>query len=126
MATETISDVRGMQASIVPRRVVAQPQQEGKVVEGDKQRSVQEKALSSPSEKDVQDAVTTLSNHFQNIQRNLDFSVDEDSGVTVVKVVDSESQEVIRQIPSEEALALVQHLRNHSGDESGIFIHSKA
>jgi flagellar protein FlaG len=60
-------------------------------------------------------AVNRLNEHIQITQRSLRFSVDEASGRTVVTVVDTQSDEVIRQIPSEEVLALIQHLRNDDG-----------
>jgi flagellar protein FlaG len=43
------------------------------------------------------------------------FSIDEDSGRTVVKVIERESQEVIRQIPSEEMLNLAKALDKLQG-----------
>ena len=38
--------------------------------------------------------------------QSLQFSLDKDSGKTVVKVMDTDTNEVIRQIPSEEVLAI--------------------
>jgi len=46
---------------------------------------------------------------------NLTFSIDDDSGKVVVKVIDSDTQDVIRQIPSEEALALSRSLDQIKG-----------
>lgn len=46
---------------------------------------------------------------------NLTFSIDDDSGKVVVKVVDGDTQDVIRQIPSEEALALSRSLDQIQG-----------
>jgi len=51
----------------------------------------------------------------KNDQRNISFSVDEDSGTTVVKVVDTESQQVIRQMPTEEALAVAKQIESMLG-----------
>jgi flagellar protein FlaG len=63
------------------------------------------------SEKEqVESAVSQISDFVQNFQRDLLFSIDEDSDRLVVKVVDSETQEVIRQIPSEESLRIAKHL----------------
>lgn len=50
-------------------------------------------------------------------QRNLSFSIDEDSGVSVVRVIDSESGDVIRQMPSE---AWVKMARQISEFASGL------
>jgi flagellar protein FlaG len=46
---------------------------------------------------------------------NLQFTIDKDSGKTIVKVVDSETSEVIRQIPSEELLALARSMSKTEG-----------
>lgn len=48
----------------------------------------------------------------QDIQRNLDFSVDDSSGQIVVKVIDGESGQLVRQIPSEELLRLSERLED--------------
>ena len=48
-------------------------------------------------------------------QRALEFSIDEGSGRTVIKVIDKETEAVIRQIPSEEVLELSARLRRGDG-----------
>ena len=58
------------------------------------------------------DAVSSIQTFVQSIQRNLEFSVDDSTGETVVKVVARDSGEVIRQIPSEIALKLAQSLKD--------------
>jgi len=55
-------------------------------------------------------AVGQINDYVQNLQRNLQFTVDEATGKDVVTVIDSESKEVIRQLPSEEALELARRL----------------
>jgi flagellar protein FlaG len=47
--------------------------------------------------------------------RDLQFSVDEESGRTVVTVRNSATGEVIRQIPDAEALRIAQSLGQHPG-----------
>lgn len=58
----------------------------------------------------VDSAVTSIQSFVQNIRRDLNFSVDDSSGRVVVKVTDGASGEVIRQLPSEEALRLAESL----------------
>lgn len=58
----------------------------------------------------VEEAVTSIQSFVQNIRRDLSFSLDNSSGRVVVKVTDSVSGEVIRQLPSEEALRLAESL----------------
>jgi flagellar protein FlaG len=68
-----------------------------------------------PSREQVEDAVTRLSNFVAPNQSEINFSVDESSGVRVVKIIDRNSNEVIRQMPSEEAVALAQALDKLQG-----------
>lgn len=49
------------------------------------------------------------------MNRSLQFKVDEDSGCDVIKVLDKDSGEVIKQYPSEEVLSLVSKLSESAG-----------
>ena len=69
----------------------------------------------SPAQAELSAAVSNIQDHMQSIRRDLQFSVDEDSGETVVKVVDPETEEVIRQIPPKELLTLSQRLDEAAG-----------
>ncbi|MFW9081037.1 flagellar protein FlaG [Pseudomonas sp. P2757] len=59
-------------------------------------------------------AVQEIEKFVQSIKRNLEFSIDEHSGKVIVKVIASETGEVVRQIPSAEALKLAESLSNAS------------
>jgi len=63
----------------------------------------------------IQDRVVELNTYMQNLNRSLQFSVDEQSGDTVIKVIDSETDELIRQIPAEELLVLRSSLEEYRG-----------
>lgn len=58
----------------------------------------------------VQAAVAQMNDYIQSTQRDLNFSYDAESGETIVKVLDRNTQEVIRQIPNEIFLRLAQQL----------------
>jgi flagellar protein FlaG len=60
----------------------------------------------------VSKAVEKLNELVQNQKRSLYFSVDQDTGRTVIRVIDPDTSEVIRQIPPEEVLNLA---RLHEG-----------
>ena len=49
------------------------------------------------------------------MNRSLQFKVDEESGRDVIKVLDKDSGEVIKQYPSEEVLSLVSKLSESAG-----------
>jgi flagellar protein FlaG len=79
------------------------------------------------AEENLERAVNTLNSKVQAVQRDLNFSIDEDSGRTVVKVVDSTTDEVIRQIPSEEVLALARNLGEVvTRDAAGLLVKAEA
>ena len=61
---------------------------------------------------DIEQAVTEINEYVQSIQRDLHFSVDEESGLTVVRVRDKESGELIRQIPEDVFLNLARAATN--------------
>ncbi len=70
-----------------------------------------EKETETPKQAgNLQVAVSQINDYVQNLQRNLQFTVDETTGKDVVTIIDSESKEVIRQLPSEEALELARRL----------------
>ncbi|WP_339513079.1 flagellar protein FlaG [Pseudomonas sp. RL_15y_Pfl2_60] len=58
----------------------------------------------------VEQAASSIQGYMQSIRRDLNFAVDDSSGRVVVKVTDSASGDVIRQIPSEDALKLAESL----------------
>jgi len=56
-----------------------------------------------------------VADRLQTNQRQLQFSVDSETNSTVVRVIDSETKELIRQIPSEELLAISRRLEAATG-----------
>lgn len=71
-----------------------------------------EKEALPPSEESTREAVEKLQTYAEQLNRDLEFSVDDSSGRTVVTVRDGSTEEVIRQIPSEEALRLAGDIDN--------------
>ena len=64
---------------------------------------------------ELNQAVSAINNYVQNLRRDLQFTVDEQTDRTIIRVIDSETREVIRQIPSEEVLALARSLERTQG-----------
>jgi flagellar protein FlaG len=56
-------------------------------------------------------AVSQLNDFVQNVQRDLQFEINDDLGETIVRVVDQATQEIIRQIPNEVAVRLAENLQ---------------
>lgn len=59
--------------------------------------------------------VDDLNSFIQDVRRELRFSVDRDSGQTIIKVIDSKSQQVVRQIPPDDIVGMAEQLDGHSG-----------
>lgn len=60
-------------------------------------------------------AVSDMQDYVDAAGRNIQFQLDDDSGRMVVKVTEASSGDVIRQMPSEEALRLAENLAEMSG-----------
>ena len=65
--------------------------------------------------------VSQINDYVQNVQRSLQFSIDEISGRNVVKVIDKQTEEVIRQIPIEEVLTIARTIAEQFGEELNLF-----
>jgi flagellar protein FlaG len=65
---------------------------------------------------DIEAAVGEVRDFVQSQRRNLDFSFSPESNQPVVQVTDTETGELIRQIPSEEVLALSDRIRGLQSD----------
>ncbi|WP_439134330.1 flagellar protein FlaG [Pseudomaricurvus sp.] len=70
-------------------------------------------ATTAQSSEKVNQAVAELNSYIQNEQRDLMFHVDEDTGDTVVRVVDRSSGDLIRQIPNDVVLDLAAKARDN-------------
>ena len=62
------------------------------------------------SAEELEQAVAKLNDYVQNTERKLNFQLDEDAGFTIIRVFDKATDELIRQIPNEEAVSLAQKL----------------
>jgi flagellar protein FlaG len=86
--------------------------------------------VNQTTEKDEKESMSTpqlekvakqLQEFIGKMNRGLEFTVDEDSGRDVIKVIDKNSGDVIKQYPSEEVLSLVAKLSEATGN----FVDSK-
>jgi flagellar protein FlaG len=68
-----------------------------------------------PSQQEVEEAVAKLNNSVQSKAQGLEFSIDDDSKRTIVKVIDQSTKEVLCQIPTPEALQIAKSLDTRKG-----------
>jgi len=75
------------------------------------------KMIRSKSMETLNRAAYTINSHLQSSQkfRGIRFSVDQDSGKTVVNIRDTKTGEVMRSLPNETAIAISGNLRLLSG-----------
>lgn len=78
--------------------------------------------VSEPGREEVTKAVQQIQQAVQTMTRSLQFSIDDESGKTVVTLTDSETGEVIRQVPSQEVIELASNI----GRLQGMLVKQKA
>ncbi len=77
------------------------------------------------SEEEIDAAIEVVSNFMSQPPRNVNFTKDDSSGKTVIKVFDKDSQELIKQFPSDEILSIagkISSLQQEVGKQTGIFL----
>jgi len=75
------------------------------------EQAAQAKEAQQAKKEQLTSAVSQLNDYVQNVQRDLQFEVNNELGQTIVRVVDQQTQKVIRQIPDELALQLAEKLQ---------------
>lgn len=68
------------------------------------------KTEQQPSSAQLQNVVDSINKTLTQANKNIQFSVDSDTKKTVIKLMDTETGDVIRQYPSKEALAISQSI----------------
>lgn len=68
-----------------------------------------------PSREAVAGAVKAINDAMLSSSQGLEFSIDDDTKGIVVKVIDVNTREVVRQMPSEEALAIAKSIDKMQG-----------
>ena len=84
----------------------------------DKQKSVENTPISS---KQLEKVAQQLQEFVGGMNKGLEFLVDKDSGRDVIKVIDRESGDTVKQYPSEEVLGLIAKL----SEVTGLFVNSE-
>jgi len=67
------------------------------------------------SREQLQSSINAVNGFVKSINSEVEFSLDKDSGEMIVKVMDTSTNEVIRQMPSEEMLAVAKALDKFQG-----------
>lgn len=79
------------------------------------EQSVAQTGKTEPARQEVEQAVKAVAEFVKPINSSIEFNLDEESGRTIVKVIDIETKDVIRQFPSEEMLSIAKALDTMKG-----------
>lgn len=71
------------------------------------------------SAQELAQATRDISDYIQTVSRSLQIAVDSDLGSTIITVIDKATDEVVRQIPSEEVVALARFLSQQQAELGG-------
>lgn len=115
MAIQQISSLATATAS---RAVVVTPSQPAKTSEAAPDQAPQAPLPLKPeasNAEQMQMAVAEIRKAVAPVARNLQFSIDKETGKTIVKIVDAETNEVIRQIPGDEVIAIARAIDRMQG-----------
>jgi flagellar protein FlaG len=106
-ATTQVADkvLNAPSASVANKNIVIAPQTVVAVTPAEKAANAAE----------VNKAVKNINQAIQVISQNLEFTVDTDANEVIVKVIDQQTKQVLRQIPSEEALDIAKSLDKLQG-----------
>jgi len=116
MNVQPLSNDLASSTATFPKKVAQAAVNEGSVTSAPAQRQASETKTSEPATSvKVEDAVSQIAKFVSQTQSEISFSVDKESGIDVVKVIDSRTKDVIRQIPSEEVIAIAQALDKLQG-----------
>jgi flagellar protein FlaG len=94
--------------TVAPKTQVSGKELPGNVSQKDTQQASQ---ASTVSDKTLALELKKVNDYVQSVQRDLQFSVDKESDRTIIKVVDSDSGDIIRQIPEDIFLELARRLK---------------
>ncbi|MBS1198574.1 MAG: flagellar protein [Proteobacteria bacterium] len=83
----------------------------------DNQRSdLDDKQAKTPASlQDIEKATDQVKKFVSPVNNDIQFSIDDETGITVVKVVDKSTNEIIRQIPGDEILQIAKALDRLQG-----------
>lgn len=107
-AAEATKPAAGNDASARTPAAAASAAAQAAAVQTSPAAQAQDGARDAPDRRELQDSVNRVNEAVKVFNSSVRFSIDEETQQRVVRVVDLETDEVIRQIPSEEVLAIAK------------------
>lgn len=121
-ALPTNTSAAPAQSTAVPRQEVAAS---GKATPPTQEAGRGEARKSAASAQEVAQATRDISDYIQTVNRSLQISVDQELGSTIITVTDKATDEVVRQIPGEEAVELARFLARQQSELGGAGLPSR-
>jgi len=86
-------------------------------IDSKKQANIREEKSGAPpvSARETEDIVKTLENYMNVLKTNIGFRVNTETDRVIVTITNQETNEVIRQIPSEELISLQERMKELTG-----------
>ena len=91
---------------------------------GGKPGDTQKDAKQSPE--DITDTVSQINKAIQEVRRDLLFEVDKSTDKLVVKVINQQNGEVVRQIPPQEVLDMLKRMTELADKKTGVLLKDQA
>lgn len=80
-----------------------------------KTESFTQSGKDQPSDQELTKAIEDINDFMGNVQRTIEFKLDEESGRVLVLIKDAKTEEVVRQLPPEETLQIAKQLDQVKG-----------
>jgi flagellar protein FlaG len=103
----SIEHVTGPTGAAAPAPALARP--------SDDPRTAPAAQAAAPDPAALQTRIDTLNRYLRSVDQSVRFERDEGTGLTIVRVVDESTAEVVRQIPTEAMLAIARTLARQKG-----------
>lgn len=109
MSSNAIPNIQAVVPGIVPASSVVRPLRPASAASNE---TLPDAGRPVGPVSNLEQAVGELNRYVAGSRTDLQFRVDEDAGRVVVSIVDSESGQVLRQMPSEDALRIARYLES--------------
>jgi len=111
-----------MKGAVVPTENIQQTVA-NEIAVKDNRAKTEEKETTSPREnltenvtkEDVDKAINEIKQQMDVVGREINFSVDEDLNIVIIKVINKDTEEVVRQIPTEEVVEIARNIEENKG-----------
>lgn len=111
-------DIQSISNSLVPKKTELPEKRAERAEESTLDSSRYKDKTMSASETD--EMVKKLKSVTQGILTEISFSIDRDIDRVIVKITNTKTKEVLRQIPPEEVVALARRLKEHGEEAKGV------